>query len=89
MCDERKKVEKYWKLMEPNELLSGMFISGVTADVAFYGDCARQQMPRRLKDRAISFNAKKKGERSDCRPIDLNCERPSSNHYLPPFVSAS
>lgn len=46
--------------MEPNELLSGMFISGVTADVAFYGGCARQQMPRRLKDRAISFNAKKK-----------------------------
>lgn len=56
----REKVEKYWKLMEPNELLSGMFISGVTADVAFYGDCARQQMPRRLKDRAISFNAKKR-----------------------------
>lgn len=38
---ETEKVEKYWKLMEPNELLSGMFISGVTADAAFYGDCAR------------------------------------------------
>lgn len=46
--------------MELNELLSGMFISGVTADAAFYSDCARQQMPRRLKDRAISFNAKKR-----------------------------
>lgn len=74
--------------MELNELLSGMFISGVTADAAFYSDCARQQMPRRLKDRAISFNAKK-GERSECRPNDLNCERPSSSHYLPPFVFAS
>lgn len=32
---ETEKVEEYWKLMELNELLSGMFMSGVTADAAF------------------------------------------------------